>query len=53
MGDDVSHMRPGKKVCVSIRNKGNSKEKIQKRLLLANISELYANLKAEFPSLKN
>ena len=45
-------MSPGKKDCVSIRNKDGSKEKVQKRLLLANISEIYADFKAEFPSLK-
>ena len=45
-------MCPGKKDCVSIRNKDGSKEKVQKRLLLANISEIYANFKAEVPSLK-
>ena len=50
--DDVSHMCPGKKDCVGIRNKDGSKEKVQKRLLLANISEIYGNFKAEFPSLK-
>ena len=44
-------MCPGKEDCVSIRNKDGSKEKVQKRLLLANISEIYANFKAEFPSL--
>ena len=49
---DVSRMCPGKKDCVSIRKKDGSKEKVQKRLLLANISEIYANFKAEFPSLK-
>ena len=48
MRDDVSHICPGKKDCVSIRNKDGSKEKVQKRLLLANIS----NFKAKFPSLK-
>ena len=50
--DDVSRMCPGKKDYVSIRNKDGLKEKVQKRLLLTNISEIYANFKAEFPSLK-
>ena len=50
--DDVSRMCPGKKDCVSIGNKNGSKEKVQKRLILAKISEIYANFKAEFPSLK-
>ena len=45
-------MCPGKKDCVSIRNKDGSKEKVQKTLLLANISEIYANFKAKFPGLK-
>ena len=43
---------PGRKDYVSRRNKDGSKEKVQKRLLLANISEIYGNFKAEFPSLK-
>ena len=38
-------MGPGKKDCVWIRSKVGSKEKVQKRLLLA-------NFKAELPSLK-
>ena len=50
--DDVSCTCPGKKDCVSIRNKYGSKERVQKRLLLANISEIYASFKAESPSLK-
>ena len=49
---DVSRMCPGKKDCVNIRNKEGSKEKVQKRLLFANISEIFANFKAEFSSLK-
>ena len=49
--DDVSRMCPGKKDCVSTRNTDGSK-RVQKRLLLAYISEMYANFKAEFPSLK-
>ena len=36
--DDASRMCPGKKDCVNIRNKDGSKEKVQKRLLLVNIS---------------
>ena len=45
-------MCPCKKDFVSIRNKDCSKGKVQKRLLLANISEIYASFKAECPSLK-
>ena len=45
-------MCPGKKDCFSIRNKHGSKGKVQKRFLLAKISEIYANFKAKFPSLK-
>ena len=52
MRDGFGRMCPGKKDCSSIRNKDDSKEKVQKRLLLANISEIYANCKVEFPSLK-
>ena len=50
--DYVSSTCPGKKDCVSMRNKDASKEKVQKKLLLANISEIYTNFMAEFPSLK-
>ena len=39
------------KEIVWFKNKDDSKE-VQKRLLLANISEIYANFKAEFPILK-
>ena len=48
MTDDVIRMCPGKKGCISIRNKDASKEKVQKRRLLANISEIYVNFKAGF-----
>ena len=49
--DDVIRMCPDKKDCISIRNKDGSKEKVQKGRLLANISEIYANFNAGFPSL--
>ena len=48
----VSRMCPGIKDCVSFRNKDGSKEKVQKRLLLANNSEIHVNFKADVPGLK-
>lgn len=38
--------------CISIRNKDGLEEKVQKRLRLANISEIYTNFKEELPGLK-
>ena len=38
--DAVSHICPGKKDCVSIKLEDGSKEKVQKRFLLANLSEI-------------
>jgi hypothetical protein len=46
--DDISRMMPGKKDYVTIRNQG-SKIQVQKRLLLANISEIYQLFKEKHP----
>ena len=50
--DDISRICPGKKDSITVRMADGSKEKVQKRLLLANIAETYANFKSEFPTLK-
>ena len=49
--DAVSHVCPGKKDYVSIELKDGSKEKVKKRLLLANPNEIYATFKSKFPNL--
>lgn len=45
--DDVSRMMPGKKDFVTIRNKG-AKIQVQKRLMLANLSEVYQLFKQKY-----
>lgn len=47
--DDVSRMMPGKKDFVTIRSQG-SKVQVQKRLILANISEIYQFFKEKYPT---
>ena len=39
--DEVSRLLPGKKDCVSVKLKDGSKTRVQKRLLLSNLSEIY------------
>ena len=39
--DDVSRLCPGKKDCVSVKLEDGRKEKVQKRLLLSNLKEIY------------
>lgn len=46
--DEVSRIMPGKKDFVTIREKG-SKNQIQKRLVLSNLSELYQLFKEKYP----
>lgn len=41
---DVSRVCPGKKYTVSVRFTSGEKERKQKRLVLANLKELYADL---------
>lgn len=50
--DEMSRMCPGMKDCINIRKEDGTKEKVQKRLLLANISEIYACFKTENPDVK-
>ena len=42
---------PGKKDCVSIKLDDGSKEKVKRRLLLINFTEIYALFKSKFPNL--
>ena len=48
----VSCICPGKKDCVSIKLEGGSKEKVQKRLLLTYLNEIYPLFKSKFPNLR-
>ncbi len=43
--EDVSRMMPGKKDCVTILENGE-KKKVQKRLVLGNLKEIYLQFKA-------
>jgi len=45
-------MCPGKKDCISIKMADGTKERVQKRLLLANLSEIYASFKSENPGMQ-
>ena len=49
--DGVSCICPGKKDCVSIKVEDGSKEKFQKRLLLANLNKIYTLFKSKFSNL--
>ena len=49
--DDISRTMPGKKDCLSINIRGN-KVKVQKRLILANLKEVYAQFKQKYPDKK-
>ena len=50
--DDVSCLCPGKKDCVSVKLEDGRKEKVQKRLLLSNLKEIYQHFVTENPALK-
>lgn len=50
--DEVSRMCPGKKDCVSIKLPNGTRDKMQKRLLLSNISEIFSHFKLEHPDVK-
>ena len=50
--DDVSRVYPGKKDTVSVRLTNGESEKKQKRLVLANLKELYADFKKCHPNIK-
>jgi len=45
-------MCPGKNDCISIKMADGTKERVQKRLLLANLSEIYASFKSENPGMQ-
>ena len=47
--NDTSALLPGMKDCIIIRNESGEKEKVQKRLLLLNLKELYQFFKEEHP----
>lgn len=49
--DDISRIMPGKKDCLSVNVRGN-KVKLQKRLILANLKEVYAQFKQKYPDKK-
>ena len=49
--DEVSRIMPGKKDCVVVRNE-HGKDKIQKRLVLNNLKELFQKFKEKNPGLK-
>lgn len=49
--DDInSRLMPGMNDVKSVKKPDGMREKIQKRLLLSNLRELYANFKAEYPT---
>ena len=51
--DDVSSAMPGMKDVISVRQSDGKKERLQKRLLLLNLNELYQSFKEEHhPDLK-
>ena len=50
--DDVSRVCPGKKDCVSVKLEDERKEKVQKRLLLSNLKEIYQHFVTENATLK-
>ena len=43
--DEVSKMRPGKKDCIKVTTKTGTEEKVQKRLLLVDLHEIYVQFK--------
>ena len=47
--DDVSRLCPGKD-CVSVKLEDGRKEKVQKRLLLSNLKEIYQHVVTENPA---
>lgn len=50
--DDNGRLCPGMKDCVTVRHEDGTKEKIQKRLILCNINELFKKFKDTHPELK-
>lgn len=49
---DISREMPGMKDCVTVRDEQGRKEKKQKRLVLANLSEIYKAFREKFPDVK-
>ena len=47
--DEISRLCPGKKDFVRVKNSDREKEKVQKRLLLGNLKEIYLQYKKENP----
>ena len=47
MSDEVSCLLPRKKDCVSVKLTEGSKTRVQKHLLLSNLSEIYVHFKEE------
>lgn len=47
--DEMSSLRPGKKDCLSVRIADGTKVKMQKRLILCNLKELYQTFKSRYP----
>ena len=43
--DEVSHLLPGKKDCICVKLADESKMRVQKCLLLSNLSEIYVHFK--------
>ena len=48
----MSCLCPGKKDCVSVKLEDGRKEKVQKRLLLSNLREIYQHFVTENPAVK-
>ena len=48
--DEVSRLLPGKKDCVSVKLTDGSKTRVQKRLLLSNLSEICVHFKEGNPN---
>ena len=48
--DEVSRLLPGKKDCFSVKLTDGSKTRVQKRLLLSNLSEIHVHFKEENPN---
>ena len=52
LDDENSRKMPGMKDFVSVKKYYGSREHVQKKLILCNLSELYANYKAQHPTVK-
>ena len=52
LDDKNGRMMPGMKDFVSVKRYDGSRDHVQKKLILCNLPELYANFKAQHPSVK-